>query len=91
MDALAPMNPRNERFSAPRRGRPFEPTADRQGLFSIGQGRVPRKPAIEYDRLIRAMADLSLRTGKPSHRVCGGSTLANQLEELHRQAGHQRA
>jgi membrane peptidoglycan carboxypeptidase len=46
------------------------------------QGRMTRNPAIEYDRLTRAMVDVGVRTIKPSHPVSGGSTLATQLEKL---------
>jgi len=51
------------------------------------QGRATRNPAIEYDRLIRAMTDVGLRAVKPSHPVSGGSTLATQLEKLRHSSG----
>ncbi len=43
----------------------------------------PRKnPAVEWDRLTRAVFDLGLSRVLPNHSRTGGSTLATQLEKL---------
>lgn len=41
-----------------------------------------RNPAIEWDRLLRAVADLGWSFVDPRHAVSGGSTLATQLEKI---------
>lgn len=46
------------------------------------EGSERHNPAVEYDRLVRAMLDLGLRVVNPRHPVSGGSTLATQLEKL---------
>ena len=40
-----------------------------------------RNPAIEWDRLTKAVADRALRWLDPSHAAAGGSTLATQIEK----------
>jgi len=46
-----------------------------------------RNPAIEYDRLIRALLDVGFRAGDSTRRASGGSTLATQLEKLRHSPG----
>jgi membrane peptidoglycan carboxypeptidase len=41
-----------------------------------------RNPAVEWDRLGKAVIDYSLHKVDPKHSVVGGSTLATQLEKL---------
>jgi membrane peptidoglycan carboxypeptidase len=41
-----------------------------------------RNPAVEYDRLAKAMLDLGLRQVERNHPISGGSTLATQLEKI---------
>jgi membrane peptidoglycan carboxypeptidase len=41
-----------------------------------------RNPAVEWDRLIRAFVDVSIRSVKKDHHLAGGSTLATQLEKF---------
>jgi len=41
-----------------------------------------RNPAVEWDRLAKAVLDYSLHKVDPRHPVVGGSTLATQLEKL---------
>ncbi len=41
-----------------------------------------RNPAVEWDRLGKAVLDYSLHTVDSKHHVVGGSTLATQLEKL---------
>ena len=38
--------------------------------------------AVEYDRFVRALIDVGLRSINPKHPVSGGSTIATQLEEV---------
>ena len=46
-----------------------------------------RNPAVEWDRLGRAVIDYSLHTVDSKHPVVGGSTLATQLEKLRHSPG----
>ena len=46
-----------------------------------------RNPAIEWDRLGKAVLDMTLNTLYPAHPVSGGSTLAVQLEKLRHSPG----
>ncbi len=46
-----------------------------------------RNPAVEWDRLGRAVIDYSLHTVDRRHQVVGGSTLATQLEKLRHSPG----
>jgi membrane peptidoglycan carboxypeptidase len=46
-----------------------------------------RNPAVEWDRLGKAMIDYSLHTVDSRHPVVGGSTLATQLEKLRHSPG----
>ncbi len=39
-------------------------------------------PAVEYDRFVRALIDVGLRSINPKHPVSGGSTIATQLEKV---------
>lgn len=48
----------------------------------LREGAATRNPAVEYDRLARAAADLGLHLLDARHPVSGGSTLATQLEKL---------
>ncbi len=41
-----------------------------------------RNPAVEWDRLAKAGADLAINSAVRSHAVSGGSTLATQLEKV---------
>lgn len=41
-----------------------------------------RNPAVEWDRLAKAMIDLGIRQVRSGHAVSGGSTLATQLEKV---------
>jgi membrane peptidoglycan carboxypeptidase len=41
-----------------------------------------RNPAVEWDRLAKAMLDLGIRQVRSGHAVSGGSTLATQLEKV---------
>jgi membrane peptidoglycan carboxypeptidase len=50
-------------------------------------GSATRNPAIEYDRLMRAVIDVGLSNVQPSRPVSGGSTLATQLEKLRHSSG----
>ena len=45
-------------------------------------GSPTRNPAVEWDRLAKAMLDLGLRQVDRGHPVSGGSTLATQLEKI---------
>jgi membrane peptidoglycan carboxypeptidase len=49
-------------------------------LLDAGSPR--RNPAVEWDRLAKAVLDLGLRQVRPGHPVSGGSTLATQLEKI---------
>ncbi len=46
-----------------------------------------RNPAVEWDRLGKAVIDYSLHTVDSKHPVVGGSTLATQLEKLRHSPG----
>jgi membrane peptidoglycan carboxypeptidase len=46
-----------------------------------------RNPAVEWDRLGKAVLDYSLHVVDPRHAVVGGSTLATQLEKLRHSPG----
>jgi membrane peptidoglycan carboxypeptidase len=46
-----------------------------------------RNPAVEWDRLARAMLEKGVEPLRPSRRVPGGSTLATQLEKLRHSPG----
>ena len=46
-----------------------------------------RNPAVEWDRLTKAMLDYGLHVVDPRHPVIGGSTLATQLEKLRHSPG----
>jgi len=46
-----------------------------------------RNPAVEWDRLGKAVLDYGLHTVDPKHPVEGGSTLATQLEKLRHSPG----
>ncbi len=46
-----------------------------------------RNPAVEWDRLGKALIDYSLHTVDSKHPVVGGSTLATQLEKLRHSPG----
>ncbi len=46
-----------------------------------------RNPAVEYDRLAKALLDTGLNRLVPQHRATGGSTLAIQLEKLRHSPG----
>ena len=46
-----------------------------------------RNPAVEWDRLGKAVIDYSLHTVDSKHSVVGGSTLATQLEKLRHSPG----
>ena len=46
-----------------------------------------RNPAVEWDRLGKAVIDYSLHTVDSKHAVVGGSTLATQLEKLRHSPG----
>jgi len=46
-----------------------------------------RNPAVEWDRLSKAMLDYGLHAIDPRHRVIGGSTLATQLEKMRHSPG----
>lgn len=46
-----------------------------------------RNPVIEWDRLSRAVFDLTLHAVAPGHPVSGGSTLATQLAKLRHSPG----
>lgn len=46
-----------------------------------------RNPAVEWDRLSRAMLDYSVHVVDHRHAVIGGSTLATQLEKLRHSPG----
>jgi len=46
-----------------------------------------RNPAVEWDRLARAVADLAVHVVDPRHPVSGGSTLPTQLAKLRHSAG----
>lgn len=50
-------------------------------------GSPTRNPAIEYDRLMRAVMEVGLRSVQPGRPVSGGSTLATQLEKLRHSSG----
>jgi membrane peptidoglycan carboxypeptidase len=41
-----------------------------------------RNPAVEWDRLAKAVVDLGVRRVMPGHPISGGSTLATQLEKV---------
>jgi membrane peptidoglycan carboxypeptidase len=53
----------------------------------LEDGHANRNPAIEHDRLAKAMWDLGLRVLSPRHPVSGGSTIATQLEKLRHSPG----
>lgn len=46
-----------------------------------------RNPAVEWDRLTKAVLDYGLHIVDPKHPVVGGSTLATQLEKLRHSPG----
>ena len=46
-----------------------------------------RNPAVEWDRLAKAMLDLGIRQIHSGHAVSGGSTLATQLEKVRHSPG----
>lgn len=46
-----------------------------------------RNPAVEWDRLAKAMLDLGIRQVHSGHAVSGGSTLATQLEKVRHSPG----
>ena len=46
-----------------------------------------RNPALEYDRLAKAVLDVGLNQLMPHHAISGGSTLAIQLEKLRHSPG----
>jgi len=46
-----------------------------------------RNPAVEWDRLARALLEKGVEPLRPSRRVPGGSTLATQLEKLRHSPG----
>ncbi len=41
-----------------------------------------RNPAVEWDRLVKAVLDKGINVLNPAHRFAGGSTLATQLEKF---------
>jgi membrane peptidoglycan carboxypeptidase len=43
---------------------------------------VHRNPAIEWDRLAKALVDYGVKQVVPGHSISGGSTLATQLEKI---------
>jgi membrane peptidoglycan carboxypeptidase len=53
----------------------------------LDRSRPYRNPAIEWDRLGRAVEDLSIRTVDRKHPLVGGSTLATQLEKMRHSPG----
>jgi len=53
----------------------------------LDPGRPYRNPAVEWDRLARAVAVLGLHTINPQVELIGGSTLATQLEKLRHSPG----
>jgi membrane peptidoglycan carboxypeptidase len=69
------------------------PTAIVQALLFIENrellenGHSRRNPAIEYDRMAKAVLDLGAALVNPNHAVSGGSTLATQLEKLRHSPG----
>jgi membrane peptidoglycan carboxypeptidase len=46
-----------------------------------------RNPAVEWDRLTKAVVDYGLHIVDPKHPVIGGSTLATQLEKMRHSPG----
>lgn len=83
-------------FSAPRRAyRSFEeipPVIVRTLLFienreALHASTPYRNPVVEWDRLGKAVLDLTLSTFYPRHPVSGGSTLAVQVEKLRHSPG----
>ncbi|HUQ93435.1 MAG TPA: transglycosylase domain-containing protein [Bryobacteraceae bacterium] len=46
-----------------------------------------RNPAIEWDRLAKAVVDLGVRQVNHAHSISGGSTLATQLEKIRHSPG----
>ena len=46
-----------------------------------------RNPAVEWDRLIKAVLDYGVHIVDPRHPVIGGSTLATQLEKMRHSPG----
>jgi len=46
-----------------------------------------RNPAVEWDRLARALLEKGVEPLRPSRRVAGGSTVATQLEKLRHSPG----
>jgi membrane peptidoglycan carboxypeptidase len=46
-----------------------------------------RNPAVEWDRLLKAMKDVALQKIRRSHSISGGSTLATQLEKIRHSPG----
>ncbi len=42
-----------------------------------------RNPAIEWDRLVKAVVDKGINIIRPGHKFAGGSPLATQLEKFH--------
>lgn len=48
----------------------------------LGRHAATSNPAIEWDRLAKAVIDLGVRQVWPGHPVSGGSTLATQLEKV---------
>ena len=46
-----------------------------------------RNPAVEWDRMTKAMLDYGLHVVDPRHPVIGGSTLATQLEKMRHSPG----
>jgi membrane peptidoglycan carboxypeptidase len=53
----------------------------------LDAGHPTRNPAVEWDRLGKAMLDYGLHTVDRKHQVVGGSTLATQLEKLRHSPG----